>query len=350
MRLFYHPDQERHAPEHFLLRGRPAPSPEGPVRAELLAQGLAEVGMSLTAPGIVDSERLRTRLARIHAPRYLDFLATIHERWQALPNAAEIVAPNVHPCGGGHHYPRHPVGQAGWHLHDMACPITADSFAGILASAASAQAAAEAVNGSEHHAYALCRPPGHHAGPERAGGFCFLNNAALAATVLRESFARVAIVDVDLHHGNGTQDIFYARRDVWTGSLHADPADFYPFFWGGAEETGEGEGEGANVNLPLPLGSGGRVFLDGLESLLARLADYEPQAMVVALGLDAHKADPLAGLALETGDFTAMGLQLAELDLPTVLVQEGGYPTDELGHNLAAFMAGFAGVREGTCQ
>ncbi|MCK2182842.1 histone deacetylase family protein [Halomonas getboli] len=344
MKLFYHPDQERHAPETFLLRGRPAPSPEGPVRAELLSEGLAEAGLALTPPGDSDGDRLRERLTRIHSPRYLDFLETIHARWQALPDAAEIVAPNVHPCGGGHHYPRHPVGQAGWHLHDMACPITADSFAGILASAATAQAAAEAVAGGERAAYALCRPPGHHAGPERAGGFCFLNNAALAATLLRERFPRVAILDVDLHHGNGTQDIFYADGEVWTGSLHADPADFYPFFWGGADEIGEGAGQGANVNLPLPVGSNGAAFLAALDILIERLGEFVPQAVVVALGLDAHKDDPLAGLALETDDFATVGRRLAALDLPTVLVQEGGYPTEHLSHNLAAFMGGFQGA------
>lgn len=123
----------------------------------------------------------------------------------------------------------------------MACPLSATSFQGALASAATAEAAAQAVLDGEPVAYALCRPPGHHAGPERAGGFCLMNNSALAATVLRERFAKVAIIDVDLHHGNGTQDIFYARNDVWTGSLHADPSDFYPFFWGGADEEGSDE-------------------------------------------------------------------------------------------------------------
>jgi acetoin utilization deacetylase AcuC-like enzyme len=223
----------------------------------------------------------------------------------------------------------------------MACPIAADSFAGILASAACAEAAAEALFNGDRTAYALCRPPGHHAGPERAGGFCFLNNSALAATVLRERFERVAILDVDLHHGNGTQDIFYARGDVWTGSLHADPDDFYPFFWGGADETGTGEGGGTNVNLPLALGSGAHVFLDALDHLIERLKTFRPDALVVALGLDAHKDDPLAGLTLETDDFIPVGRRIAALDLPTVLVQEGGYPTEHLSRNLAAFMAGF---------
>ncbi|WP_300272402.1 histone deacetylase family protein [Halomonas sp.] len=341
MKLFYHPDQERHAPPSFLLRGRAVASPEGPVRAEMLAQGLADIGRSLTPPTGGDSDLLRERLARIHTPRYLAFLETIHARWRALPGAAETVAPNVHPCGGGHHYPRHPVGQVGWHMHDMACPMTADSFTGILASALTAEAAAECVAAGAPSAYALCRPPGHHAGPDRAGGFCFLNNAALAAEVLREHHPRVAILDVDLHHGNGTQDIFYARGDVWTGSLHADPADFYPFFWGGADEAGEGEGRGVNHNLPLPLGSGAGAFMEALETLVASLEAFDPGALVVSLGLDAHHADPLAGLALETDDFTALGRRLAAIDLPTVLVQEGGYPTEHLGANLAAFLGGY---------
>ncbi|NIC05953.1 histone deacetylase family protein [Billgrantia bachuensis] len=343
MKFFYHPDQEYHAPASFLVRGQLTASPEGPVRAEMLSQGLAASGFTLSEPEEVDTPRLRSRLAQIHTPRYLDFLETIHARWRELPGASELVMPNIHPCGGGHHYPRHPVGQAGWHLHDMACPIGADSFRGILASAATAQAAAEALLAGHGTTYALCRPPGHHAGPDRAGGFCCLNNSALAATVLREQFKRVAILDVDLHHGNGTQDIFYYRGDVWTGSLHVDPADFYPFFWGGANEEGMGEGLGANVNLPLPLGSDGTVFLDALETLVERMQAFRPEAVVIALGLDAHRDDPLAGMTLETEDFAVVGQRLRRLGLPTALVQEGGYPTEHLDANLAAFMQGFTG-------
>lgn len=344
MKFFYHPEQERHAPPTFLLRGRQVPSPEGPVRAEMLLEGLASLAITVTAPAMPDSSRLRERLARIHTRRYLDFLETIHARWSSLTEAAEVVAPNVHPCGGGHHYPRHPVGQSGWHMHDMACPLTADTFRGVMANAASAEAAAEEVLAGAPSAYALCRPPGHHSGPDRAGGFCFLNNSALAATVLRERFARVAILDVDLHHGNGTQDIFYARGDVWTGSVHADPADFYPFFWGGIDETGEGQGVGTNVNRPLPLGSDGVAFMAALEDLIGAMAVFRPEAVVIPLGLDAHREDPLAGLALETEDFELLGRRLSEIALPTVIVQEGGYPTDYLGRNLAAFMEGYLRV------
>lgn len=341
MRYFYSETQDCHAPQTFLLRGEPAPSPESPERATRLAAAITDIGGRLEAPRQADSIALRGRLMRVHTSRYLDFLDTIYTRWQSMPGAAERVAPNVHPVGGGYHYPEHPVGLAGWHMHDMACPMTADSAYGIFASAASAEAAALAVMDGEPAAYALCRPPGHHAGPERAGGFCFLNNAALAASVLRERHERVAIVDVDLHHGNGTQDIFYARGDVWTGSLHADTRQFYPFFWGGADEQGSGEGMGANRNLPMALGSDGDTFLSTLDTLLEEMAAFDPQAVVIALGLDAHKDDPLAGLALETEDFYRLGERLGRLSPPCVIIQEGGYPTASLGQNLAAFLNGF---------
>lgn len=345
MRCFYAPSQDLHAPNTWLLRGKMSDSPEGPLRSDMLREVLSQQSIVLTAPPLAsDPEQkkyLLDRLSRIHTPRYLHFLETIHARWINLPGASDLVMPNTHPTGLGRQYPDHPVGQAGWHLGDMATPIGASSFEGILASAATAAAAAESIKNGEKSAYALCRPPGHHAGPESAGGFCFLNNSALAATLLRESFNRVAIVDVDLHHGNGTQDIFYDRSDVWTGSLHAETKAFYPFFWGGVDEIGAGEGEGYNVNLPLPIGTGGKGFLDTLDQLLESMESFKPDALVIALGLDAHKDDPLAGLALETSDFYLIGKRLSVLNLPTVVVQEGGYPTEYLGQNLVAFLKGF---------
>ena len=345
MRCFYAKSQELHAPPTWLLRGKISESPEGPLRSDILREVLDKENIDLIEPDSpqdqVTRARLFERLSRIHSARYLHFLETIHARWITLPGASALVMPNTHPTSLGRQYPDHPVGQAGWHLGDMATPISATSFAGILASAATAQAAAEAVVQGEQSAYALCRPPGHHAGPESAGGFCFLNNSALAATVLREKYSKVAVIDVDLHHGNGTQDIFYHRADVWTGSLHADTKAFYPFFWGGADETGSGEGEGYNVNLPLPIGTGGQGFLETLNQLLNSMHSFQPDALVIALGLDAHKDDPLAGLALETSDFHLIGKRLSALNLPTVVVQEGGYPTEYLGNNLVAFLKGF---------
>lgn len=342
MKCYYHEAQDSHAPKHFFLRGQPAPSPEQPVRAERLKAAIETAGASLALlPPLGKDPQLIDRLKQIHSARYLTFLENAVERWRALPAASDVVAPNVHPCGHASFYPRHIIGQAGWHMHDMACPMDEGSYTGILASATTAQAAADAVLQGEAVSYALCRPPGHHAGPERAGGFCFLNNTALAATVLREQYERVAIIDVDLHHGNGTQDIFWQRSDVWTGSVHVDPADFYPFFWGAADEVGEGEGTGYNCNVPLPLGADGIAFLQALSRLLSALAEFKPQAIVIALGLDAHKDDPLAGMTLETEDFYRIGQRLAQVKGPKVIVQEGGYPTDSLGDNLAAFLQGF---------
>ncbi|MBL8584062.1 MAG: histone deacetylase family protein, partial [Rhizobiaceae bacterium] len=214
-----------------------------------------------------------------------------------------------------------------------------------LWSAWTALAAADSVLAGEACAYALCRPPGHHAFADVAGGFCFLNNSAIAAQRLRNAAKRVAILDVDLHHGNGTQGIFYARDDVLTVSIHADPARFYPFFWGHAHERGEGPGLGANLNLPLPRKTGDAGFLDALEAALRRIRAHGPDALVVALGLDAFEGDPFGGLSVTTPGFSRIAEAIAGLRLPTAIVQEGGYLCDELGDNLAAFLTGFGAMQ-----
>jgi len=345
MQIFHSHRQSLHSPETFLVRGRRVPSPEGVKRSETLLAALREHGHAVSWHDGTGSDRLMQRLENIHSPRYLEFLRDIHKQWHSLPGASDYVTPNVHPTRGAPHYSAHPVGRAGWHLHDMACPIGPQSYTGIIASAASAELAAGAVIGGAREAYALCRPPGHHAGPEHAGGFCFVNNTALAASMLLERFARVAVVDVDLHHGNGTQEIFYRRGDVWTGSIHADPDRFYPFFWGAGDERGDGAGQDCNLNLPLPVGSGGETFLKALEQLLSELDAYGPDAVIVALGLDAHKNDPLAGMTLETGDFARVGARLGRLPQPCVVIQEGGYPTGALGGNLLAFLQQFMNNR-----
>jgi acetoin utilization deacetylase AcuC-like enzyme len=226
-------------------------------------------------------------------------------------------------------------------MADTACPLTAASWPAIQASANTAVHAAELVMRGERAAYALCRPPGHHAYADMAGGFCYLNNTAIAAQHLRRQAARVAVVDVDLHHGNGTQGIFYARADVLTVSVHAETTNFYPFFWGYADEHGEGPGAGFNLNLPLALGSGDAAFLAALDAGLERVRAFKPEALVVALGLDAYEGDPLAGLAVSTDGFREIARRLSGLNLPTVLAQEGGYPSDDLGRNLASFLDGF---------
>ncbi len=196
--------------------------------------------------------------------------------------------------------------------------------------------------GGAASAYALCRPPGHHAFADLAGGFCFMNNTAIAAERCVRAGRRVAILDVDLHHGNGTQGIFYARGDVLCVSIHADPARYYPFFWGHAHERGEGAGLGANLNLPIPRGTGDDGFLEALGPGLARIRSFAADLLVVALGLDAYEGDPFGGLAVTTPGFARIAEAAAGLGLPTIIVQEGGYLCPELGDNLERFLGAFA--------
>ena len=200
---------------------------------------------------------------------------------------------------------------------------------------------AELIIDGEAAAYALCRPPGHHACADLAGGFCFINSAAVAAQHLLRAGRRPAILDVDVHHGNGTQAIFYARADVLTISIHADPIRFYPFFWGHAHERGEAEGLGANLNLPLARGTADDDYLQTLDSAIERIAVSGADVLVIALGLDAHENDPLKGLAITTAGFGRVGRAIADSGLPTLLVQEGGYLSDQLGDNLCSFISEF---------
>jgi acetoin utilization deacetylase AcuC-like enzyme len=286
----------------------------------------------------------------VHTPEYLDFLEHIYERWQRIPDASPEVIPNIHPQARGASlgvggYPASAVGQAGYHMADTACPIGEGTWEAACLSADTALQAAAFLAEGEREAYALCRPPGHHAYADMAGGFCYLNNCAIAGQYLRQRMGNVAILDVDLHHGNGTQGIFYDRDDVLTVSLHADPVRFYPFFWGHADERGSGRGLGCNLNLPLPRGTRGDTYAKALQKALQRISAFGPAALVVALGLDAHEEDPLAGLALETADFAAIAKTIGGLGLPTLLVQEGGYLTPALGENLKSFLAGFEAAR-----
>lgn len=340
MKIVFSEQQLTHNPSQFLVRGQPQPNPEVPERAQHLLEAVQSAGHTMVAA----QDYGLAPLAAIHTPEYLQFLRTIHTRWQDLPGASTEVIPNVHPDRRNSRYPASPVGQAGYHMADTACPISADTWSAVCWSANSAVHAAELLLSGESGVYALCRPPGHHAFSDMSGGFCFLNNTAIATQRLRQRYQRVAILDVDVHHGNGTQGIFYRRNDVLTVSLHADPDQFYPFFWGHADERGSGAGLGYNYNLPLALGSGDDEYLKALELAVNRIRAFQPEALVVALGLDAFAGDPLAGLAISTEGFAAIGNTIGEYaseqSVPVLLVQEGGYLCASLGENLVSFIAG----------
>ena len=338
MRCIYDPLTERHAPDYFMLRGRQAANEERPGRAARLLAGLDAVGLAVEEP----RAPTMAELAAIHTPRYLDFLENGFAAWRALEDAGPEVLANVHPRDGVASYPLGIVGRAGWHTGDLACPLGAHTFDAAVRSAAAALTACDEV-AAGRSAYALCRPPGHHASAEVAAGHCFLNNAAVAAAALLRSGARPAVLDIDVHHGNGTQGIFYRRADVLTVSVHADPSAFYPWFVGHAHEAGEGRGEGYNLNLPVPMKSEDGAWLEAIDRGLAEVARYGADALILSLGLDVHASDPLGALSVTTEGIERAGVAIARAGLPTLIVQEGGYLSDALADNLAAFLRGFLG-------
>ncbi|MGH1415220.1 MAG: histone deacetylase family protein [Pelagimonas sp.] len=329
MRAFLDPRQTKHNPQSFLVLGQQRVSPEQPERITRLKAGAEAAGCVFEAP----EDAGIAQIAAIHTSEYLSFLQTIHGRWQALDGASDEVIPNIHARARTDSYPTSPVGQAGYHQADTACPIGAHTWDAAYWSAQSAIGGARAL-GEEECAYVLSRPPGHHAYHDQAGGFCFLNNAAIAAQDLQEQGARVAILDVDVHHGNGTQGIFETRSDVLTVSIHADPDAFYPFYWGHAHERGIGDGLGANLNIPLPRGTQDDAYLEALAHALQRIQGFGCDAVVVALGLDTSIDDPFQGFAVTDQGFARIGAAIAAMGLPTLYVQEGGYMSDALGPNL----------------
>ncbi len=276
MKAFFAEEQKRHDPKAFLSSGAPQPNPEQPERVERLLAGARPPAARSSGP----SNLGLGPIAAVHTPEYIDFLQHIYR----------ALAAHRGRVGGSH--PQHPPHRARRLLSGLGGrpgrlphgrhrlpDLGRDFRQRLLERLERGRAAAEAVMSGEPAAYALCRPPGHHAFADVAGGFCFINNSAVAAQHLRKQAARVAILDVDLHHGNGTQGIFYARADVLTVSIHADPVRFYPFFWGHADERGEGPGLGYNLNLPLPRKSGDDGFLDALEVAKRRIVAFAPDAL-----------------------------------------------------------------------
>lgn len=344
MEVIFHPDQMRHDPQFFLFRGRLARCHEVPARAEALLAAVRAAGLAVSEPPPVE----RALLEAVHAADYLQFLAEGHAAWQALPEAGPEIVPNIHPtpemlAQGAAAGPA-PVARAGWYLADTACAVGAETWRAAAAAAACAAAAARRVLAGARAVYALTRPPGHHAYAARAGGHCYLNNAALAAEALRRGgVERVAVLDIDVHHGNGTQGIFWQRADVLTVSVHGDPDGLYPWFVGRATERGAGAGEGFNLNLPLPPGSGDEAWLAAIAAGLAAIRRFRAQALVLALGFDAAAEEPLGTLAVGDDGFAHAARAIAGLGLPTVIVQEGGYAVAALERLAGRFLAGWGG-------
>jgi acetoin utilization deacetylase AcuC-like enzyme len=337
MKVIYSSRQQKHAPRSFITSGRVADSPERPERAERFLAAVESAGHPISEP----SSYGLGPVAAIHGSDYLAFLESAWRRWQELPDPGPEIIPNVHPSRHMVARPDHIIGQAGFFMADTACPISDGTWEAVQAAADCALTAMDRVLGSGEPVYALCRPPGHHAYADMAGGFCFLNNAAIAANHAVDAGRRVAVLDIDVHHGNGTQGIFYGRGDVMNVSVHADPTNYYPFFAGYASERGEGAGAGYNLNLPLVHGSGDGVYLAAIQAGLDRIRLYGTDLLVVSLGLDPQENDPLGALKVTTEGFRQAGHMIAKAGHDSLIVQEGGYLCDELGANLTAFLDGF---------
>jgi acetoin utilization deacetylase AcuC-like enzyme len=324
--------------------GRYQPSFESVERAERVRDAFLRSGLG---PLVEPPDRGLAPLRRVHDDSYLTFLRTAWERWQALGRTHPAL-PMVWHAGAGRplRAPRHIDGLLGFHAQDAACSIVAGTWEAVCASAQCALAAAHDLLEGAPASFALCRPPGHHATANAMGGFCYLNNAAVAAQALRDAgLAKVAVLDVDYHHGNGTQSIFWQRGDVFFASLHADPHAEYPFFCGHADERGAGDGDGATLNMPLPPGTTGPQWLQALAPVLQAVGRSGAQALVVSLGVDTYEHDPISRFRLRHEDYTEMGHCIAALGLPTVYVLEGGYATEAIGDNVVQVLGGHLGAR-----
>ncbi len=334
MRMFFDDRQRAHAPTQELHNGGFTTYAEMPARVDAI---LAALG-----PVETPADRGEAAILAVHSPAYVAFLKDAARLWREAGRTGDAI-PYAFPIRG-----RRPLDLTridaliGAHSFDATTPITPDSWAASYGSAQSALAATHAVLEGDAAAFALCRPPGHHAGADYCGGYCHLNTAAIAAQAARDAgVARVAILDIDYHHGNGTQDIFYDRGDVFYASVHADPRTDYPFFWGHADETGAGDGRGTTLNLPLPHGTTIDAFRAAQTTALDAIAAFGPGLLVVSFGADTWEGDPISHFALTTPVYAVLARDIAARGWPTAIVMEGGYAVDALGHNVDSFLRGF---------
>jgi acetoin utilization deacetylase AcuC-like enzyme len=341
MLVLHSPASAQHDPSGYFRRGQVVNHPEQASRYTILRDAAARAGHALREAG----DHGLASIAAVHDPGYLNFLSTIWSRRGELPGVGEEILTGHYARPHMMRRPEGLLGQLGYYMADTSTPVRAGTWNAVYGSA---QAALEGVRTAINRrtAYALCRPPGHHAYAASAGGFCFLNNTAVAAQALRGAMGGpVAILDIDVHHGNGTQGIFWERPDVLTISIHADPSNYFPFYSGYADETGSGEGTGCNRNLVLPEGSGDAPWLAAIGEAMAAVERFKPAALVVALGFDASEHDPIGAFKVTTDGFSRAAETIAEFGGPVLLVQEGGYLCEALPRNLVAFLGAFEGKR-----
>lgn len=342
MKTIYTPAHEGHAPREEFGAGRLLPAVEVPERAERVR---ARIEARKLGPILPPAEFGNEPALRVHDPAFVQFLSDAFADWRrTYPGDSADAYPSVWPARGLREQRGGDIeSRLGSYAFDTATPITKGTYAAAHAGVNVALSAAQAIQQGDRAAFALARPPGHHAARDLFGGYCYLNNAAIAAQWLADEGLRPAILDVDYHHGNGTQAIFYDRADVFYASVHAHPEFAYPHFSGFADERGEGAGEDANLNLPLPRGTEWPAYAEALAAALARLNDFGPDVLIVSLGLDTFEGDPICQLKIRTEDYLRMGEGLAAFGKPTLFVFEGGYNLEHLAENTANVLEGFEG-------
>ncbi|MEI6326607.1 MAG: histone deacetylase family protein [Candidatus Roizmanbacteria bacterium] len=337
MKYFYSPKHIQHRSPFEVFNGDHDTAQEVPERAVQIKKSLDLAGHKMSREIEVVPDAI---LYRVHSPAYLSYLK---KRCHQLANQ-EYLYPSVRPyCM--YSTDQHPgisdIALRGSYIFDTYTPLLRHTYEAALASSSLAYSSAKALlRDPSFPCYALCRPPGHHAEHAQAGGYCYINNAAIAAETL-SAHGMVAIIDVDFHHGNGTQHIFYQRSDVLTVSIHADPLIKFPFYSGFTDEVGSGPGAGYNANIPLPLGTDDATYDRALAQALEIVRRSRPNYIIIAFGADTHVADPIGGFRLSTAYFQQMGAHFQSLDLPTLIVQEGGYNNQYLGTNVVSFLSGF---------
>ncbi|KEO90436.1 acetylpolyamine aminohydrolase [Erythrobacter longus] len=336
MKRFFSPHQTGHAPLRELNNGEWMDFAESPARVSSMLAALGQCEAPI-------DHGLGPILA-VHDADYVAFLQSAHRDWLKAGRSGDAIG-YAFPVVGRRKLDLSRIdGRLGQYGFDAATPIASGTWDAAYWGAQTALSAFDAVAGGGHCGFALCRPPGHHSGKDYFGGYCFLNNAAIVAQRAVDSgLGPVAVLDVDYHHGNGTQDIFYERGDVLFASIHADPAMDYPYFWGHADETGQGEGEGATFNQPLARGTTWAGYEPALDKALNAISQFGAKFLVISYGADTFEADPISFLKLTTQDMHTMGQRISTLALPCVTVMEGGYNIEALGSNVDAFLSGLEG-------
>ncbi|TDG13360.1 histone deacetylase family protein [Seongchinamella unica] len=330
-----------HNPRGELCGGELVVPFECPARVEHILQRVKKVALGdIIAPGNFGIEAV----ARVHDPAYVRFLESCWRQWSAAGYRGDAIA-TVWPARGmQQRIPEHIEGKLGYYALACETAITRGTWEAARASVDVALTAQAALRDGERAAFALCRPPGHHAAADLFGGYCFINNAAVATQAFIDQGAeRVALLDVDFHHGNGSQAVFYDRSDIMFLSLHGDPKYAFPHFLGYADETGCGAGEGYNHNYPMGPGTCFSTWGEALADACRNIRNYAPDALVVSLGVDTFEHDPISFFRLTSEDFRRYGATIARLDLPTLFVMEGGYAVDEIGINAVNVLEGYEG-------